>query len=387
MKFIHSYISHALAILKAYNGEMPLASFLKKYFSRSRKFGSHDRKQIAQLCYAYFRLGKSAIGMDRQEALLTGFFLSSSGDAEIIEVLKPEWHSLTGQSLAKKIAYLQYPVDKVFPWQNALSDHIDYEAFSLSFFRQPDLFLRIRPGHLQSVKRQLDSSGLDYAITDAACIRLSNSVKADKLFVINREVVIQDLNSQQTGDIIAGYLSGKTGTTLQLWDCCAASGGKSIMLYDRVPGLALHVSDIRESILANLRQRFREAGIDQYDLFPADLSKEVVLKNKLPFDIILADVPCSGSGTWSRTPEQTYFFEEKKIDVYQGLQKRIVSHAIPYLRKGGLFIYITCSVFRKENEEMVRFIQEEKGLQLLKMEILKGYDQQADTLFIALFNS
>lgn len=325
--------------------------------------------------------------MDRQEALLTGFFLSSSGDAEIIEVLKPEWHSLTGQSLAKKIAYLQYPVDKVFPWQNALSDHIDYEAFSLSFFRQPDLFLRIRPGHLQSVKRQLDSSGLDYAITDAACIRLSNSVKADKLFVINREVVIQDLNSQQTGDIIAGYLSGKTGTTLQLWDCCAASGGKSIMLYDRVPGLALHVSDIRESILANLRQRFREAGIDQYDLFPADLSKEVVLKNKLPFDIILADVPCSGSGTWSRTPEQTYFFEEKKIDVYQGLQKRIVSHAIPYLRKGGLFIYITCSVFRKENEEMVRFIQEEKGLQLLKMEILKGYDQQADTLFIALFNS
>ena len=102
-------------------------------------------------------------------------------------------------------------------------------------------------------------------------------------------------------------------------------------------------------------------------------------------DLIIADVPCTGSGTWARTPEQLHFSHKKDIDKYAALQKKIIENALPHLKINGHFLFITCSVFKKENEENVAFIQQKFQLNLLKMEYLKGYEIQADTLFVALF--
>ena len=75
-----------------------------------------------------------------------------------------------------------------------------------------------------------------------------------------------------------------------------------------------------------------------------------------------------------------------KIESYSALQKKIVSSVIPQLKSGGFFVYITCSVFKKENEEVAEFIKNNKaGLDLIKMELLNGYDKKADTMFVALF--
>jgi 16S rRNA (cytosine967-C5)-methyltransferase len=173
---------------------------------------------------------------------------------------------------------------------------------------------------------------------------------------------------------------------VKTWDCCAASGGKSILAYDLLGGqLDLSVSDIRENILQNLAKRFERAGIHNYRSFVADLSKgdlePPVQKNQL----IICDAPCTGSGTWSRTPEQLFFFKKETIDAYAEKQQKIVRQAITKLQKGGMFIYITCSVFKKENEDIVGFIKEKFHLQLLQMELLKGYDQKADSMFYAVF--
>lgn len=156
------------------------------------------------------------------------------------------------------------------------------------------------------------------------------------------------------------------------------------MLYDINNRIDLTVSDIRESILANLRKRFSEAGIKNYKSFVADLSRPIPAIPNSPFDLIVADVPCSGSGTWGRTPEQLFYFNEVKINDYAALQQRIVANVLPHLKRGGYFLYITCSVFKKENEEMVSSLQENFQLELTRMEILKGYDKKADTMFAAL---
>ncbi len=58
---------------------------------------------------------------------------------------------------------------------------------------------------------------------------------------------------------------------------------------------------------------------------------------------------------------------------------------LQYLKENGFLLYITCSVFKRENEENVSFIQQQIDLQLIKAEYLKGYEMQADTLFVALF--
>ena len=67
------------------------------------------------------------------------------------------------------------------------------------------------------------------------------------------------------------------------------------------------------------------------------------------------------------------------------LQKKIVANTAKAVRKGGYFLYMTCSVFKKENEEVVEFLQSNTSLQLQEMQYLKGYDKKADTLFTALF--
>jgi 16S rRNA (cytosine967-C5)-methyltransferase len=153
-----------------------------------------------------------------------------------------------------------------------------------------------------------------------------------------------------------------------------------------VPGIKLTVSDNRESIIQNLKKRFIRAGIKDYTWFVEDLT----LDNKVtppgaPFSLVVADVPCTGSGTWGRTPEQLYFFDETKIEYYTSLQRRIISNVIKQVEPGGYFLYITCSVFSNENEKMAEYIIEQNKFELVSIKMLKGYENKADTLFAALF--
>jgi len=280
----------------------------------------------------------------------------------------------------------------VFPWKNELSEGMEYEEFCKSFLIQPDLFIRIRPHHAEPVLLKLDATGVNYEVIAPFTVRLPNSFKVERFFNIDVEVVIQDYSSHQ----IINFLPVDHGRPVRVWDCCAASGGKSIMAYDVNPNIELTVSDIRESILINLKKRFAAAGIKKFKSFVIDLTTAHSPPDsyrdttRLPiaigtsFDLIICDAPCSGSGTWSRTPEQLFYFQKSKIDHYASLQKRIVSNVIPHLKPGGYLLYITCSVFKKENEEAVEFIKKNFRLDVVKMELLKGYDRKADTMFASL---
>ena len=61
-----------------------------------------------------------------------------------------------------------------------------------------------------------------------------------------------------------------------------------------------------------------------------------------------------------------------------------MSNVIPYLKEDGFLVYITCSVFRKENEDVISYIQKKFDLELIQMHVLKGYDKKADTMFVSL---
>jgi 16S rRNA (cytosine967-C5)-methyltransferase len=196
-------------------------------------------------------------------------------------------------------------------------------------------------------------------------------------------VVVQDYSSQRVSELL--FLAGAhIKFPVKVWDCCAASGGKSILAKDILKDIELTVSDLRESILINLKKRFADAGIRHYKSFVANLSEPVATLEPENFQLIIADVPCSGSGTWGRTPEHLCYFDGKAIDNYCSLQRKIVGNIIPFLQEKGYLLYITCSVFKKENEAIVKWVQEEHRLDLVKMEVLKGYTLKADTLFAAL---
>lgn len=350
--------------------------------------GSKDRKIVSELVYNYYRLGHSAIQVDIDHKLLAGLYLCNKSSNELLAFFKPDWNNTIQLSLADKWAFikqegLEMEPGAIFPWQDALSSAVDKELFNKSHLQQPDLFLRIRPKQEKNTIKKLMEAAIPYERLGDSCIQLANSTKIDQVLKIDEEVVIQDYNSQRVGDFFKGMPNNEKPT---VWDCCAGSGGKSIMAYDTNSACKLTVTDARVSILQNLRNRLLRAGISDYRSSVVDLSVAKVNLTGM-FDLVIADVPCSGSGTWSRTPEQLYFFDPQKIKYYSDLQKKIVANVINSIKPSGLMVYITCSVFKEENEEIVKYIQDNFDLRLESAELLKGYEIRADSMFVSVFKS
>lgn len=383
----HSYLNTVKRIIQSYDGANPLSSWLKQFFKSDKKFGSRDRKEISHACYCFYRIGSAFKNLDEEERIFIALFLCSNSSNKILEELKPEWNEKLSLSLNEKINFLSVEdeIKNLFPFPNELSEEIDLDQFKFSFLNQPNLYLRIRPGKKENVIQQLQKSHVEFILMNDDCVQLANQSKIDEALKIDEDVVIQDLNSQRTIEPLVNIKFQTSNSKLSAWDCCAASGGKSILFHDYFPHSQLTVSDVRETILINLQKRFKRAGIKNYDQFVADVSSPKFSFNK-KFDVIICDAPCSGSGTWSRTPEQLIFFGQEKINEYANLQKKIVTNASKALKKDGVLLYVTCSVFKKENEEAVQFIRDHLSLQLKSMQYLKGYDKKADTLFVALFS-
>lgn len=382
-----SYVNTVEIILDKYNGQMPFSAFLKNFFSADKKYGSRDRKIIASLCYNYYRTGFAAKHKNTEEVLIISSWLCNHSSNEFLQIKKPEWNDRIELPLMEKISQAGIDVLTIFPFNEDLSGGTEVTAFNTSFLIQPNLFIRIRPGNSVTVRQKLLKAQTAFTEISENCFSFKNGTKLEQVLDINKEAVVQDFNSQRVGEMLK--LTGMKKDSA-IWDCCAASGGKSIMAYDLLPGISLTVSDVRPTIINNLQQRLGEAGINNYHSFTADITQrksvQSVLKNE-KFDLIMCDAPCSGSGTWSRTPEQLTYFKHTEINCYSNLQKAIVANAALHLKKSGYFLYITCSVLKQENEEVVEYIQHHTNLTLLKMELLKGYEIKADTMFAALFRS
>jgi 16S rRNA (cytosine967-C5)-methyltransferase len=284
-----------------------------------------------------------------------------------------------------KTIYSDFDTSEIFPFIAAVSQNLNASKFSISHLIQPDVFLRIRPGKYDAVRKQIKTADIPFTSISETCFALPNSVKIDTIVSIDRDVVVQDKSSQRIAELFAKIETDKT-KAVQLWDCCAASGGKTILARDFFGVMDMTVSDIRSSILHNLKARFERAGIKHFESFTTDLSKTNPLKPTGKFDLIMADVPCSGSGTWGRTPEQLSFFQKSKIQEYTALQRGIVSNVISSLSSNGYLLYSTCSVFKVENEVQKDFILSTyPSLKLIEEKYLIGYDDKADTMYAALF--
>lgn len=358
-------LRYAVGIVEDYDGRSPLSLWLKDFFRANKQMGSRDRKTVSELVYGYYRLGHNRFDrpLDRMMAAL----FAGGQLHDIIDHYRAIYPAPS------------FSAEHIFPWNDQLSEGVDPLAFAKSFLVQPDLFLRVRPGRREVVLAALAAASLPYRICGDHCLALPNAAKVDGVLHLNRDVVVQDKSSQRTGELLRGL------PARQVWDCCAASGGKTIMAYDLLHHPQLSVSDIRQSILHNLRQRLAEAGITEYRSFVADLSSPEAVLPPGTFDLIIADVPCTGSGTWARTPEQLYFFQPEKIASYATLQRKITDRVVEQLAPGGYLLYITCSVFRQENEGAVSHILAGKKLQLVQQTLIRGYAEKADTMFAALF--
>jgi 16S rRNA (cytosine967-C5)-methyltransferase len=368
------------AFLTEFPKDRPVTKYLPEYFKRNKQMGSRDRKNLSKAIYSYFRLGNCLAGLKSDERLFVALFLTSNSPDDMLAYFKPAYQELITASLTEKAAYLtsvfpEFNLNDIFPFAAHLSSSIDQSLFISSQLIQPDLFIRAIKGAEQKLEAYLKEAQIPFQKKEF-CYRLPNAAK-----LLNTEYLyeVQDQSSQYT----ANYFQPKPKQ--MWWDCCAASGGKSLLLHALEPSVYILASDNRASSLLNLEVRFKQAGITQFRRREIDLLAEINSIEKDSMDGIILDAPCSGSGTWSRTPEMLSQFNESQIEKFIYLQRTIADNAVQFLKPGCPLIYITCSVFKEENEEAVAYFLANLPLKLEKMELIKGYESKADTMFVARF--
>ncbi|MGY4386010.1 16S rRNA (cytosine967-C5)-methyltransferase [Pedobacter sp. UYP24] len=370
-------------IFKSYDGVLPLHRFLFAYFKQNKQMGSSDRRWATRYIYSFFRLGNALKNESQLQRLAIADFLCNHTSSLIIDSYLPDLKDQVAESVVHKVeliekAYPEFKLEDLFDFNAAISSAIEKDDFYTSYLTQPDLFLRIKAAHLKVVTDELLAVDVPFTQLSEKTIALPNGTKLDHLLKSQKYYQVQDLSSQKTGDFFAPEKWD------YWWDCCAASGGKSLLLHDLEPQIQLLVSDVRENSLNNLDERFQEAGLKKYQKKVLDLLKNNDQElHHYEFDGIILDAPCSGSGTWGRTPEMLYYFDEQKVTYFSKLQKSIATNVVKYLKQGKPLIYITCSVFTEENEEVVKWLTENLPLKVERMDVIKGYNDKADTMFAA----
>jgi len=392
--YFHAYLRNASIVLDHYRHKEPFSVFLKQFFRLEKKYGSRDRKVITDLCYGFLRLGHAADEISIEEAIIIGYYLTHQEDNGFLASVYPDWSPKINEKISDKLDQIQsifpsFNLKAVFPGLSFLSPSINSEKWTSKHFSKPGFFLRIRPGSENKVMELLNEKKVEYDLLGNEVIRLQTNLDIHELMIVDKECTVQDIASQKTSELLS-FLPKQIGS---FWDACAGSGGKSIMVHDKFPDAKIYASDIRDDILDELKRRFRIAGVKADKIFCNDLSHplaEQVIMSNLPVegvDLIVADVPCTGSGTWGRSPEWLTRFDISSIETYSNLQKIILKKLIGQLRKDKYLLYITCSVFEAENEHVVKYAMENFPVKMISSQHLCGEEFGGDHLFAALFIS
>ena len=185
-------------------------------------------------------------------------------------------------------------------------------------------------------------------------------------------------------------------------DLCAAPGGKSLHIADRMAGYGMvEARDVSVEKVELIAENVRRANV---------INVHPVVKDALVFDpdsvdsadIVIADLPCSGLGVIGRKADIKYHVTPEKIGELVKLQRQILENGAKYVKPGGVFIFSTCTMTREENIENVRWIRENTDLipesldpyiprELRRLTTAEGYLQllpgvhESDGFFIARF--
>ena len=139
------------------------------------------------------------------------------------------------------------------------------------------------------------------------------------------------------------------GQGIAILDCCAAPGGKTLVLAERNPQAHIVACDASPERLGRLRDRLAFLGAR----VECKLADAAALVYENEFDLVLADVPCSGTGTLGRNPEIRHRLRVDDIARHSERQRAILAGALRAARNGGRVVYSTCSLESEENEDVV----------------------------------
>ena len=188
-------------------------------------------------------------------------------------------------------------------------------------------------------------------------------------------LLVQDRNSQRLINDI------KDINGINILDACTAPGTKLTQLASRNKDYQLVGVDLYQHRIDLTKRLVDRWGLDNIDLVVSDILEYHRFD---PFDLILCDVPCSGLGVLRRKPDIKRRIQPEDLDELEILQQAILVHTASLLREGGLLVYATCTLNKKENEKQIEtFLMNHSDFELIHQETLIGVDNNGDSFYSA----
>lgn len=370
---------------KIQSSNIPMDGTVGDYMRYRRYIGSKDRADIADRAYTMMR-SRARLGwwleklaaqdtprtrliahlmlhdgftLDRLHAAFNGekFSPAPLEDAEIELAKSLEGKELTTNAMPDSVA-VECPPEFEEALRGFYKEHFRAELEAM--LDPAPLDLRVNYIALDRQQAQ-DSLAKDNVQTDPTPYCPWTLRARSKAFLSNTKaftkghVEIQDEGSQ----LIAYLCAAKPGS--QVLDYCAGAGGKTLaivnsMVIDKRPKGRIVAMDIEASRLEKARPRFRRAHAhDIIEVRPLSDEKQRkwLKRQKQTFDVVLTDVPCSGTGTWRRNPDTRWRRFGPDLDQLVATQAEILDKVAVTVKPGGRLVYATCSLLPVENEEQV----------------------------------
>jgi 16S rRNA (cytosine967-C5)-methyltransferase len=237
----------------------------------------------------------------------------------------------------------------------------DCEAMLAAGNRQPPMWLRVnvrRTGAAAYVRR-LGEAGLEAQACDFApeALRLARPVDVTRLpGFAEGDVSVQDAAAQ-----LAARLLG-AGPGMRVLDACAAPGGKACHLLELHPDLGgLVAMDVDEARNRLVRDNLARGGLEAA-VVTADATEPAAWWDGRPFDRVLLDAPCSGTGVIRRHPDIKLLRRPGDVAAFATRQRELLDALWTVLAPGGRLLYATCSVLEAENAGVVEpFLRDTPG--------------------------
>jgi 16S rRNA (cytosine967-C5)-methyltransferase len=223
--------------------------------------------------------------------------------------------------------------------------------------KQAPLWLRINRQRADEGKLRENLANAGFEVTehpyarDAIAISPAAAVTRVPGFE-NGWLSVQDPAAQLARDL----LEPRSGDCIL--DACAAPGGKTAHLLESSPGIELTALDRQERRVEQIHQTLGRLGLAA-NVKHADAADPDSWWNGEKFNKILLDAPCSASGVIRRHPEIKWLRDSGQVDAAVQTQAGLLKALWPLLENGGILVYATCSVFRRENNQQIRHFLEQ----------------------------
>lgn len=339
-------------------------------FRREKRIGSRDRRFIANTLFALFRwygwLRHAGITENRP-LMLAAASVAEGISSEtalcwaIDAGISPETYlrATAGHTPGERFAALLALPEPPGPWtlfpdwfRTGLPENLrGDDALPLFMQKRPPMWLRAQTDDIPRLIAGLNRSGFAAETIPFSPDSLKIADARGSLYntpeFLAGEFEIQDFSSQCIGKACMAQ-PGESW-----WDVCAGGGGKSLQLANMMRRKGtVYATDIRAYKLEDLKRRAARAAFPNIRCAEWDGTQPPVSNKQ--FDGVLVDAPCSSSGRWRRNPDGRWTTPPERVEELAGIQAKILETASAGVRKGGVLVYATCSLFEREDEQIVR---------------------------------